>query len=137
MPGGRIVRNLHLHPSSPNHTFFALNGSWQSSRETSGVLIAMKPLGLGLPGHSFSTPGRLSEIKDLLFHLKAYPRALPCKGRRSVRKTLGYMKTPEVFLRIKVCTSLCEYFFLLTWQIQFLRSITTSFKFFSHLFNYS
>lgn len=80
MPCGRIVRNLHLHPSSPNHTFFALNGSWQSSRETSGVLIAMKPLGLGLPSHSFSTPGRLSEIKDLLFHLKAYPRALPCKG---------------------------------------------------------
>lgn len=59
----------------------ALNGYWLSYRETSGVHTAMKPLGLGLASHPFSTPGRLGEIKHLLVYLRAQQRDLPRKCR--------------------------------------------------------
>lgn len=46
-------------------TSFALNGSWLNCRETPGVPTVIRLLGLGLPSHPLSTPGRLNEIEGL------------------------------------------------------------------------
>lgn len=108
---------------SPTLTSSATNGSWPSCREPSGIPTAMKPLPLGLLSQPFLFHcWQVSQIKGLMVYLRAQQSALPGKSRLVGEE--GCVAPNEMLLWVKLCESLYKQLFILTWQIQSLRSVT-------------